>query len=105
MSKSEYHLLYVLSEPPISVAQTKLHGWSVGDVLSSSQNPSLSSSDRFVVLDVNKDGRVMALKMSEMSAKLDSLARYTVIELKELGVSGPILDSGIPSPFILFNAV
>ena len=104
MSKSEYHLLYVLSEPPIPVAQTKLHGWSIGDVLSPPQNSALSSSDRFVVLDVNKDGRAMALKMSEMSAKLDLAARYTVIELKELGVSESILNSGIPNR-ILFNAV
>ena len=96
MSKSEYHLLYVLSEPLIPVAQTKLHGWSVGDVLSSPQNPALSSSDRFVVLDVNQDGRVMALKISEMTAKLDLSARYAVIEVKELGISEPTFHSGIP---------
>jgi hypothetical protein len=95
MSKSEYHLLYVLSEPPIPVAQTKLHGWSVGDVLSSPDNPALSSSDRFVVLDVNENGRIMALKISEMSAKLNLLVRPAAIELKELGVFEPIFDSGI----------
>ena len=105
MSKSEYHLLYVLSEPPVPVAQTKLHGWNVGDVLSSPKNPTLSSSNRFVVLDVNQDGRVMALKISEMSEKLDLSARHAVIELKELGLSEPILESGILSTCILFNAV
>ena len=57
--------------------------------------PTFSSSDRFVVLDVNENGRVMALKISEMSANLNLLARPAVIELKELGVFEPILDSGI----------
>src|SRR6266496_5836730 len=102
MSKSEYHLLYVLSEPPIPVAQQKLHGWSIGDVLSTPQNPAISSSDRFLVLDVNKDGRVMALKIPEMSANLDPAAKYTV-ELKELGVSESILDSGTRSSLIFPN--
>ena len=105
MSRSEYHLLYVLSEPPIPVAQTKLHGWNVGDVLSSAQNPALSSSDRFVILDADKDGRVIALKISEMSAKFDLSARYAVIEPKVLGVSEPILDSGMLLTCIPFNAV
>ena len=68
MNKSEeYHLLYVLSEPHVPVVHRKPHGWSVGDILSAEKNPAFHRSDRFLVFDVSRQGRAMALKISEIS--------------------------------------
>jgi hypothetical protein len=93
MHKEEYHLLYVLSEPPISVAQKKAHGWISGDVLVSASHPTCASSDRFLVLDVNQHGRVMALKLSEMSTVVDKLADYVEMGPKGLDLFEPDLVS------------
>ena|SRR5438876_62426 len=94
MSKSEYHLLYVLSEPPVPVAQKNCHGWKTGDVLSAPQNPTFSSSDRFVVLDVSRHGRALTLKISEISINSKMPAGFLVFGPKELELSEPIFDSG-----------
>jgi hypothetical protein len=66
MSKAEYHLLYVLSEPPVPVAKRKIHGWSAGDVLSAPQNSDIPPTLRFVVLDCHTDGRMVALRMTHL---------------------------------------
>jgi len=66
MSKAEYHLLYILSEPPIPVAKHKVHRWIPGNVLSAPRNSAIPPSDRFVVLDGDTDGRMVALRITEL---------------------------------------
>ena len=68
MNKSEeYHLLYVLSEPHVPVVHRKPQEWRVGDILSAEKNPAFHGSDKFLVIDVGRQGRAMALKISETS--------------------------------------
>src|SRR5271170_4856503 len=95
MNKFEYHLLYVLSEPPISVAQRRRHGWKVGDVLSTPKNPAFHPSDRFIVLDVNERGRAMALKISEVSTQAVRLGEYIDVGPKGLNISESELSPGM----------
>ena len=66
MSKAEYHLLYILSEPPIPVAKQKVHKWIPGNVLSAPKNSAIPPTDRFVVLDGDTDGRMVALRITEL---------------------------------------
>jgi len=96
MHKEEYHLLFVLSEPPISVPQAKTHGWISGDVLVPPQdNSTRTASDRFLVLDVNKHGRAMALKLSKMSPHMNYHAEYIELGPKGLDIFEPELGLGI----------
>lgn len=96
MDKHKYHLLYVLSEPPVPVAQKRLHGWNASDVLTVPQNPAFPSSDRFLVLDVNKQGRVMALQISEFSATTEIPGKHVEIGPNGLNLSEPGFGSGNP---------
>lgn len=97
MHKEEYHLLFVLSEPPISVPQAKPHGWISGDVLvPPGDNSTRISSDRFLVLDVNKHGRAMALKLSKMSPYMNHHTEYIELGPKGLDILEPELGLGIP---------
>lgn len=96
MHKEEYHLLYVLSEPPISVPQTKPHGWVSGDVLVSPNNLTCALSDRFLVLDVNEHGRAMALKLSKISAQVGGHIGYVEIGPNGLDLCEPELGLCIP---------
>jgi hypothetical protein len=86
MYKFEYHLLYVLSEPPITVVQQTPHGWKAGDVLLAKQAP-VSAADRFLVLDVNEHGRVMALKIAAMSGHIEKMGEYVHLGSKGLDLS------------------
>lgn len=63
----EYHLLYVLSESHAPVVHRKQPEWSVGDILFAERNPAFHRSDRFLVFDVSRQGRAMALKISEIA--------------------------------------
>jgi hypothetical protein len=94
MDKHEYHLLYVLSEPPVPVAQKKSHGWHASDVLSVPQDPASPSSDSFLILDVNKQGKIMALQISEMSTATERPGKYIEIGPKGLNLSEPGLSTG-----------
>ena len=86
MYKFEYHLLYVLSEPPITVAQQTPHRWKAGDILLAKHAP-VSAPDRFVVLDVNELGRVMALKIAAMSGQIEKVGEYVHLGSKGLDLS------------------
>jgi hypothetical protein len=104
MHKEEYHLLFVLSEPPISVPQAKPHGWISGDVLvPPADNSTRISSDRFLVLDVNKHGRAMALKLSKMSPYMNYHTEYIELGPKGLDVFEPGLRLGIPLISVYLN--
>jgi len=70
MSNAEYHLLYVLSEPPIPVAKYDVHRWIPGNVLSSPKSSAIPTTDRFVVLDCDADGRMVALRIMEPQGPL-----------------------------------
>lgn len=99
MHKEEYHLLYVLSEPPISIPQSKPHGWVSGDILvPPDTNTTCSSSDRFLVLDVNKHGRAMALKLSKLPTQMENRIEYVELGSNGLDLSEP--ESGLGIPFI-----
>ena len=68
MNKSEkYHLLYLLSEPHVPVVHRKSHEWRIGDILSAEKNLAFHCSDRFLVFDVSRQGRAMALRISATS--------------------------------------
>jgi hypothetical protein len=95
MDKSEYHLLYVLSQPPIPVAPKRAHGWRAGDVLLAENNPALQSTDTFLVLDVGEQRRAMALKISEMPASPQRLGQYFDVESSESDLSEPGVKLGI----------
>lgn len=69
MAAQEYHLFYVLSEPPVPVAKRRLHRWSSGDVVAAPKHSALQS-ERFVVLDSDADGRMLALRVAQLSHKL-----------------------------------
>jgi len=66
MADHEFHLFHVLSEPPVPVAKRKLHRWTAGDVLAAPKNSALSS-ERFVVLDGDADGRMVALRVAQLA--------------------------------------
>jgi hypothetical protein len=69
MAAQEYHLFYVLSEPPVPVAKRRLQRWSSGDVLAAPKNSALPS-ERFVVLDSDADGRMLALRVAQLPHKV-----------------------------------
>lgn len=63
MSKSEYHLLYVLSEPPVAVVHRHRHAWNTGDILFAEKSPAVPKSVRFLVLHVSEHGMAIALRI------------------------------------------
>jgi hypothetical protein len=93
---SELHLLHVLSKSPIPVAQQKQHGWKTGDVVFA-KPASASPPGRFIVLDANKDGRVMALKMKAKSEEAEERGEYMHLGSSGLNLSEPGLDFGNPA--------
>jgi len=93
----EYHLLYLLSEPHTPVVHRKPHGWQVGDILSAEKNPAFQPSDRFLVFDVSRQGRAMALKISEVSEVQLSLGEYVSLGPDGLNVPEVAMVEGTAS--------
>jgi hypothetical protein len=69
LAMQEFHLFHVLSEPPVPVARRRLHRWSSGDVVATTKNSALAS-ERFVVLDGDADGRMLALRVAQLAHKV-----------------------------------
>lgn len=90
---SAVHLLRILSEPPIPVSQQKENGWKTGDVLLSM---SVIPPDRFLVLDANEDGRVIALKLKSISedTAAEGKGEYVSLGPKGLNFSEAGFDFG-----------
>ena len=94
MNRAEYHLLYVLSEPPAPVAKTTSHVWKTGDVFLV-LNGAASSGNRFLILDVNHNGQFMALQLSDTTKPEEPSAKYLSLGPDGLALSEPGFALGI----------
>jgi hypothetical protein len=87
---SVLHLLHLLSEPPIPVAQETQHGWKMGEVVFA-QLESASLPGLFIALDANSDGSVMALKLKATTKEAEENEEYVHLGLN---MSEPGIDFG-----------
>jgi hypothetical protein len=94
MDKLEYHLLYLLSQPPVSRFHKKFLGWNAGDILYAERNDAFQRTDRFVVLDISSQGRAMALKISKASTPLEMEEEYLDIGCNGLNILKLEAESG-----------
>src|SRR5579859_6711606 len=88
MDRTKYYLLYVLSEPAVSVPKTASHKWKKGDVLLA-QAEAASISERFLILDMNHDGQFMALQLKDEPKKDEPAIHCFYLRPDELEGSAP----------------
>jgi hypothetical protein len=93
MTRSDQHLLYVLSQPLVPVRKGTSHRWTAGDVILV-EEPSTRPPRLFLILDVTQERQTLALRLSDRPDGEIASEGYVSLGPNGLGLSEPGFVSG-----------